>query len=100
MAGNNRAKPLTKTAVLQELAAETKLTKKQVGEVFDALTGLLKRELGKKGAGVFSLAGLLKIKRVNRPPKPARMGRNPATGEPMQFKAKPAHTVVKALPLK
>jgi nucleoid DNA-binding protein len=28
------------------------------------------------------------------------MGRNPATGEPMMIKAKPARTVVKALALK
>ena len=28
------------------------------------------------------------------------MGTNPATGEPMMFKAKPKRTVVKALPLK
>ena len=47
MAGNNKPKALTKTAVLQELATESKLTKKQVGEVLDALTNLLKRELGK-----------------------------------------------------
>jgi nucleoid DNA-binding protein len=100
MAGNNKPKALTKTAVLQELATTTNLTKKQVGEVLDALTGLLRKELGKKGPGLFSLAGLIKVKRVHKPATKERMGRNPATGEPMMIKAKPARTVVKALALK
>ena len=47
-----------------------------------------------------NVAGLLKIKRVMKPASPERMGRNPATGEPMMFKAKPARTVVKSQPLK
>jgi nucleoid DNA-binding protein len=96
----NKARPLTKSAVYQELAAKTGLTRKQVNDVFEGLTNLIKRELSKKGAGVFALAGLLKIKRVNKPATKERMGRNPATGEPMMIKAKPARTVVKSLPLK
>lgn len=95
-----KARPLTKSAVYQELATKTGLTRKQVNDVFEQLTALIKRELGKKGAGVFALAGLLKIKRVNKPATKERMGRNPATGEPMMIKAKPARTVVKSLPLK
>jgi nucleoid DNA-binding protein len=91
---------LTKSAVYQHLAAETGLTRKQVDAVFEGLTGLIKHELGKKGNGVFALAGLLKIKRVNKPATKERMGRNPATGEPMKIKAKPARTVVKTLALK
>jgi nucleoid DNA-binding protein len=42
----------------------------------------------------------LKIKRVTRPATKARPGRNPATGETIMIKAKPARTVVKALALK
>jgi nucleoid DNA-binding protein len=94
------AKALTKSAVQQELAQATGLSRKQVGEVFDALTALIHREVGKKGPGVFSFAGLLKIKRVHKPATKERMGRNPATGEAMTIKAKPARTVVKSLPLK
>jgi nucleoid DNA-binding protein len=44
--------------------------------------------------------GLMKIKRVQKPATKARMGRNPATGEPMKIAAKPARTVVKVLALK
>ena len=93
-------KALTKSAVQQELSQTTGLSRKQVGEVFDALTALIHREVGKKGPGVFAFAGLLKIKRVHKPATKERMGRNPATGEPMMIKAKPARTVVKSLPLK
>jgi nucleoid DNA-binding protein len=86
--------------MFQSLAEATGLSRKQVAAVFDEITNLIRRDVGKKGPGVFALPGLLKIKRVNRPAKPAREGRNPATGEPMMIKAKPAHTVVKAQPLK
>ena len=96
----NRVKPMTKSAVYQELAAETGLTRKQVNDVFEGLVKLIRREVGKKGSGVFALAGLLKIKRVHKPATKERMGRNPATGEPMKIKAKPPRTVVKAQALK
>jgi nucleoid DNA-binding protein len=42
----------------------------------------------------------VEIKRVTKPATKARQGRNPATGEPMMIKAKPARTVVRAQPLK
>jgi nucleoid DNA-binding protein len=96
----NRVKPMTKSAVYQELSTDTGLTRKQVNDVFEGMVKLIKREVGKKGAGVFALAGLLKIKRVNKPATKERMGRNPATGEPMKIKAKPARTVVKAQAVK
>jgi nucleoid DNA-binding protein len=105
MAENKTAKAtgkaLTKSAIYMELAEETQLSRKQVSEVFDALGNMIKRELSKKGAGVFTMPGsLLKIKRVSRPATKSRMGRNPANGEPMMIKAKPARTVVKAQALK
>jgi nucleoid DNA-binding protein len=100
MAGNKTPKAASKSAVFQHLAETTGLTRKQIANVFEELTTLIKRDVGKKGPGVFALPGLLKIKRVHRPARPARQGRNPATGEPMMIKAKPATTVVKALALK
>jgi nucleoid DNA-binding protein len=42
----------------------------------------------------------MKIKVVNKPARPARMGVNPFTGEEMMFKAKPASKGVKVLALK
>jgi nucleoid DNA-binding protein len=100
MAGTKAAKAATKSAVFDSLATSTSLSKKQIGTVFDALVELIKKEVGKKGPGVFALPGLLKIKRVHKPATKERQGRNPATGEPMTIKAKPARTVVKAQPLK
>jgi nucleoid DNA-binding protein len=103
MANNDaaKAKPLTKSAVYQELATSTKLTRKQVSEVFDALTKLIKRELGKKGPGVFAIPGLLKLTLKRKPATKAMTKPDPFhPGQMMQVKAKPATNVVKARPLK
>ncbi len=97
---SDKPKAATKTEVFGALAGETGLTKKQIAEVMDALTAYIASQMGKKGPGLFQLPGLLKIKRHKKPPVPERQGRNPRTGEPMTFKAKPARTVVKVLALK
>jgi nucleoid DNA-binding protein len=94
------AKPATKSQLYQDLAGATGLTRKQVASFFDELSNYIKNALGKKGPGVVTVPGLLKIKKVVRPATKARQGRNPATGEPMMIKAKPARTIVKAQPLK
>jgi nucleoid DNA-binding protein len=96
----NKMKAATKTATFQRLADATGLSKKQVSQFFDALSEMIKQELGKKGPGVVAIPGLLKIKRVEKPATKARQGRNPQTGEPMMIKAKPKRTVVRALALK
>ena len=100
MADIKAGKPVPKSAMYQSLAEATGLSRKQIASVFDELTNLIKRDVGKKGPGVFALPGLLKIKRVSKPATKARQGRNPATGEPMMIKAKPKRTVVRALALK
>jgi nucleoid DNA-binding protein len=97
---DNKAKPASKSTLYQSLAEATGLTRKQIGSVFDAYTEIIKKDVGKKGPGVVLLPGLLKIKRVTKAATKPRQGRNPATGEPMMIKAKPARTVVKAYPLK
>jgi nucleoid DNA-binding protein len=94
------AKPATKSETYQALATATGLTRKQVASVFDELAKVVKQHLGKKGAGVFTLPGLLKIKRVYKPPTKARKGINPFTKQEQMFKAKPARNIVKAQPLK
>ena len=96
----NKAKPATKSEMFHDLATRTGLARKQVATVFDEITNYIKREVGKKGPGVFVLPGLLKVKRVEKPATKARQGRNPQTGETITIKAKPKRTVVKALPLK
>ncbi len=99
-AGVARPRPATKAVVYTALAETTGLGKKQVAAVFSALGALIAQELGKKGPGQFVLPGLLKLKVVRKPATKARPGKNPFTGEPMTIQAKPAHNVVRAMPLK
>ena len=94
------AKTRTKSQIFGELAESNELTRKQVMGMFDNLAGMIKKDLGKKGPGVFTVPGLMKIKVVRKPATKARKGVNPFTGEPMVFKAKPARNVVKVLALK
>ena len=92
-------KPTTKSQSLTYIAEKTDLTKKDVSAVFDALSTLMKRDL-KRGPGVYTVPGLMKVKVVRKPATKARKGTKPFTGEEMMFKAKPARNVVKVLPLK
>jgi nucleoid DNA-binding protein len=94
------ADPMTKSELYATIAENTELTKKQVTAVLEELGIQVERHLKKRGAGVFTLPGLLKLKVIRKPAVKARKGVNPFTGEEMMFKAKPARNVVKALPLK
>jgi nucleoid DNA-binding protein len=93
------ARARTKSDILTNVATETGLTRKDVGSVLESITTLIKKDL-KKGPGVFTLPGLIKLKVVHKPATKARKGLNPFTGEEMMFKAKPAKNVVRARPLK
>ncbi|HET6656005.1 MAG TPA: HU family DNA-binding protein [Gammaproteobacteria bacterium] len=93
-------KPMTKSEIYAHLSAQTNLTKREIGDVFDALNGLIKKNVGRRGPGIFTLPGLMKIKVVKKPATKARKGTNPFTGEPTVFKAKPARKAVKVQPLK
>ena len=93
-------KPTTKAETYTFIAEKTGLTKKDVGAVFESLSGLIKRDLRRTGPGVYTVPGLMKIKVVRKPATRARKGINPFTGEPTIFKAKPARNVVKIQPLK
>ncbi len=95
-----KAKPMTKTEILNSLAESTGVAKKDVASVFDELGGLIEQSLSSKGPGVFNIPGLMKITVQRKPATKAREGINPFTGEPTVFKAKPARNVVKIRPLK
>jgi nucleoid DNA-binding protein len=88
----------TKSEILAQISKDAELSRKQVGEVFESLNGIIKKSL--RGNGLFTLPGLLKLKVVKKPATKAREGVNPFTGEKMMFKAKPASKKVRALPLK
>ena len=95
------SKPLSKTDMLNELAATTGHTRKEVAAVFEALSALIAKELGKKGPGSFSIPGLLRIKKIMKPATKGGTRPNPfKPGEMMDVKAKPAKNVVKTQPLK
>lgn len=99
-AAKSTAKAATKTEVYTALATKTNLSKKDIASVFEALSELIGKEIGKKGPGLFVVPGLLKIKVQHKPATKARSGFNPATKEPITIKAKPARKVVRVLPLK
>ena len=93
-------KQLTKSEILTSIAGATELSRKQVASVVDALGDLAKKNVGKKGPGVFVLPGLLKVVTISKPAVPAHKGINPFTKLEQMFKAKPARKVIKVRALK
>ena len=95
-------KKYTKTEILNEISENTSLSKKEVAAVLEELGVLIERHVKKRAVGEFTLPGLLKIKSVQRPARPARKNvPNPfRPGEMMDIPRKPASTRVKVLPLK
>ncbi|MFT6550573.1 MAG: nucleoid DNA-binding protein [Zhongshania marina] len=91
---------MTKTQILTEIAENTNLTRKQVGDVLEELEVLIERSVKKRALGEFTIPGLMKITTVKKPATKARKGINPFTGEETMFKAKPASVAVKVRPLK
>jgi len=89
-----------KTQILDQIAASTELSRKQVASVLDGLAGVIEAHLKKNAVGEFVLPGLMKISTVRKPAVKAHKGINPFTKEEVMFKAKPATTVVKVRPLK
>ena len=66
----------------QQLAEKHELSKKQANEIMDDLAGLITKSL-KKGIRIrLNGLGILQVRK-----RPARMGRNPATGEAIKIKA-------------
>ena len=93
-------KVMNKSEIVSGIADQTGLTKKQVSSVFEAMTGQIKKSLGRGGAGAYMIPGLMKIVVVRKPAVKAHKGINPFTKEETMFKAKPARNVVKIRPLK
>ncbi|MFN0196881.1 MAG: HU family DNA-binding protein [Planctomycetaceae bacterium] len=92
---------MSKTEILASLAESSGLSKKEVGAVLDGLAGLIGKNIGKKGPGLFNVPGLMKIQVIRKPATKATMRANPfKPGEMMQVAAKPARNVVKVRALK
>ncbi len=97
-----RKKAMSKTELIGRIADTTELTKRDVGSVLESLSEQIERSLGRRGPGVFTLPGLVKIEKKRVPARKARKGvPNPfKPGELMDIAAKPASTKVKVRPLK
>ncbi len=77
-----------KTQLFAHFSEKFNMKRSDVREFFDELQRLSEEQLN--ASGEFTVPGMVKLVKQNRP---ARMGRNPATGEQIQIQAK---TVVKA----
>jgi DNA-binding protein HU-beta len=79
---------MTKIELIEDIAEATGLPQKAVGDVLEALGEMARAKLANAGDKV-PLPGIGKLKLAQRP---ARQGRNPATGETVEI---PAERVVK-----
>ena len=91
---------LSKSGLVAHLSETSGVAPRDVRAVMSALEGAVSNSIHKKGAGSFTLPGLLKISAVSVPAKPKRKGINPFTKEEQWFAAKPASVKVKVRPLK
>ena len=77
-----KARPVTLKHLAATLAEEYELTKRQGETLLNQLVGLITKHL-KKGERIrIAGFGMLQVRK-----RPARMGRNPATGEAIKIKA-------------
>ena len=82
VAASSKPKPVTTRHLAAALAEQHQLSKKQGLEMMEDLIGMITKHL-KKGERVkIAGLGILQVRK-----RAARMGRNPATGEPIQIKA-------------
>ena len=102
--GTGRPTPLkdkfTKASLATHIAERAAVEVKAVKAVLVALENVVLKPVHKKGAGEFTLPGLLKITAQVVPAKKKRFGKDPFTGEERWFPAKPASVRVKARALK
>ncbi|MEO6064723.1 MAG: HU family DNA-binding protein [Lysobacterales bacterium] len=91
---------LSKSGLVAHIVESSGVAAKDVRAVLAALEGAVAGSVHRKGAGSFTLPGLLKVTAVSVPAKPKRKGINPFTKEEQWFAAKPASVKVKIRPLK
>ena len=91
----------SKSEILNSIATATNLAKKDVANVFEALAAEIKKHVGGKGAGVFTIPGLIKVTRKKVDARPAQKGvKNPFTGELQDRPARPAYNKIAVRALK
>ena len=90
----------TKASLAAHVAERAGVEPKAAKAVLAALEDTILGAVHKKGAGEFTLSGLLKITAQTVRAKKKRFGKDPFTGEERWFPAKPASKRIKATPLK
>jgi len=91
---------MSKSQFVTTLAEKSGLNKKQATSALDTINVMVAQQLGKGGPGEVLIPGLLRLKVVDKPATSQHEGVNPFTKEPMIYKAKPAHKVIKVMILK
>src|SRR5947209_7573808 len=101
-AGGGKAKSMTKSQIYDAVAQESEFSRSDVKKFFAALESVVTDQLGKKGPGVVTIPGLIKLTAVKKPAtKGGEQRPNPfKPGEFIITKPKPAQTKVKARALK
>jgi nucleoid DNA-binding protein len=92
----------TKSEILNNISTATSLPKKDVAAVLEALANEIKKNVSGRGAGVFTIPGLVKITRKKVPARAAQKGvPNPfKPGELMDRPAKAAFNKITVRALK
>lgn len=90
----------SKSALIAHVAAQSGVEPKAAKAVLAALDAAILGSVNKKGAGEFTLPGLLKIGVQKVPAKKARKGIDPFTKQERTFAAKPASVKIKVRALK
>ena len=93
-------KRMSKSQFVTAVAEKSGLNQKQASSALDAINVIIVEQLSKRGPGEVLIPGLLKLNVVDKPATSQHEGVNPFTKEPMTYKAKAAHKVIKVRLLK
>jgi nucleoid DNA-binding protein len=93
-------KRMSKSQFVTAVAEKSGLNQKQASSVLDAINVIVVDQLSKRGPGEVLIPGLLKLNVIDKPATSQHQGVNPFTKEPMTYKAKAAHKVIKVRLLK
>ena len=55
---SNANKPPTKSEIMNHIASQTGLTRKEVGAVFESLGGMISKSLSSRGPGLFNVVAV------------------------------------------
>src|SRR6202043_954485 len=89
---------MTKSQLIEKIAANNELAKRDVKGVMETLATIGYKELKKNGT--FLVPGFAKFVVIKKPATKERSGINPFTKEPTVFKARPARKIIRARPVK